>query len=411
MNPPLNHFLNSLLSATRIVLPFQISSEGFDEFDESRVSTNQDEVDFHNLKIAGDPPQRAAAIDRQQQKQQQQAVNPIVKPLTPLTPKNRGQDPLKAEVPIRRSSQAYYPDVRSKGNSTARKIPAQQTSDPQQSPTTSGRQVAMGQSKQVAAENCHPMKLTDFQRVSLATGEMVVRDAEGRPCYTLTICGYIQWNDDSLFPLKNFKVYQHTIFELSDGGARLVRPLNCSVTGDCGTGTDLTGLYQKQIRSFREEIIVFVDCGYLVLRTRVLGPYMSLESLSFYRTTVPAVSSKSVSKSSRKFVKIVSQMQPQDLIFSTDGTKNHPLFFAPLVFIYTCSNRIELTGNNSVKLVLEKFEIQRSAYLIPEIGSTLKPASGTSELSNQESGPHEFIRSEKSLLNIGKSSSAGRWGL
>lgn len=148
-------------------------------------------------------------------------------------------------------------------------------------------------------------------------------------------------------------------------------PENSSSGAASGTSVSLIPV-QRAIPSFKEEITILVDCGYLVLQTRGDNSHISLDTLSFYQHAAvsqptgshgqsPLGSSKIVSDSASWRIKTPS-MQLEHLVFSTQGTHGYPLLTVPLISRYICQNRVVLTGNNSTQLVLDRFELQRLTH-------------------------------------------------
>lgn len=232
---------------------------------------------------------------------------------------------------------------------------------------------------------CDWMPLNDLQRVSFDTGEVVVRNSEDQPTYILTISGFIKQNQSSYFPLKNFRPHpfgSKIMFENLDDNTSEPLALDCFMPSSRATG--MTSMYlmpsQKAYSSFKEEITILVECGYLELHIRGNGSYLSLERLSFYRDAdhhhnmpqqqqqqptepYPRSNGNNNKQPTQKLpIRIKppsSWNHPEHLVFSTYGTHNSPLLTIPLISRYKCLNRITLTGNNSVQLNLDRFDLQR----------------------------------------------------
>lgn len=304
------------------------------------------------------------------------------------------------------------------------------------------------------SSTCRWRSLAEFKRISLANGELIVRDSYEQPCYILTLRGFLRWQGNDFIPLNNFKVHLHAIDIMPDdddydedatatraaenhgtyngksgGGAtaavdgsgggdksyynnedldggldlespgktfginikrhpqRRGRPVplktaNCSAnlmanndsaqtSGSSSTPMQTMPLHWID-RSFRDEIIILVDCGFLVLRTEGDGSRLNLVSISFYQNG---------DSSTRPTFKKLSRAGPssmansEHLVFSTDNTtattgstnkdpeystnQQQPLISMPISSRYLCQNRIVLTATNQVQLVLDRFELQR----------------------------------------------------
>lgn len=230
--------------------------------------------------------------------------------------------------------------------------------------------------------SCGWMSLQDFKKVSLDNGETIIRDSQDQPSYILSMRAYLMWNNSAYIPLNNLKVLSSIIkFDGPNDGASVQSlPLNCSfVVNDNAPGqassnnnafTSLLVPIQNQNRPFKEEIIILVDCGYLVLETYGDGAFLSLNTISFHQNIKPP-SVINEERSGKSFIDTESQGH---LVFSSSSSNNSstpssssnnvPLLTIPLISRYICENRVILNGSQSIQLVLDRFELQRLTYPI-----------------------------------------------
>lgn len=220
-------------------------------------------------------------------------------------------------------------------------------------------------------ETCEWMSLEMFKKKSLRQTELIIRDDEDQLCYVLVMTAYIKSSEDSYFLLNNLKSFPYVnkvksaTRQSSDGStSEHLLPLNCSAMASAAGISGATSLFlpihRLPNRSFREEITIVADCGYLVLNTHVDGSFLTLETISFYQNPDGLVQLP-ITELRKGSARILAQNRSDHLIFSTEGTENSPLFTIPSLSQYTCRNRICLTGNNSVQLILERFELLRLA--------------------------------------------------
>lgn len=197
--------------------------------------------------------------------------------------------------------------------------------------------------------------LQDFKNISINSHDIVIKDQFGQPCYLLHIGAFIKWNDDAYFALDNFKTFPHiNKLSLTNGTSdadRASLPLNCSIKSASGLAeyVGLLSINLKMRPIFREEILIFVNCGYLKLVILSDLEVMSLESISFYQYS-------QINPFELGLNKMISFTH---LIFTTNSSNTAPLLLMPVDSRYVCNYRVVLTGNNKIQLVLHKFELQR----------------------------------------------------
>lgn len=220
--------------------------------------------------------------------------------------------------------------------------------------------------------NCNWMPLHGFKNVSLETGELIVRDEDEQPCYLISMRGFIKFNEDAYFPLSNFQVHPqlHKVILMgrpSDGASVRSAYLNCSLPTS-NSGVSSSSLRYSPLLKltfpFREEIVIRVSCGYLVLQIHGDGFRLNLDSLSIYQD--PSVAQEPGRKRTHEIVPVhlASSTESEHLIFSSELASSvaAPLLSLPLTSRYVCQNRVVLTGNNSIQLELDRFELQRLAF-------------------------------------------------
>lgn len=260
------------------------------------------------------------------------------------------------------------------------------------------------------AGRCGWMSLKEFQNISLETSDINIRDSSGQPCYIFSLKAYIQWNDTKYSPLSNFKslpAASKLILDSPSGGAGGERlPLNCLIaaTHNASTPNVFTPLHRVW-RSFREELVLFNECGYLVLKVSAHGLYLNLDSLAFYQNDDEPVTAKVTNRGQVSKI-ILQQMRSEHLVFSTEGTQHSPLLKMPLQARYLCQNRIVLTGNNSVQLVLDRFELQR--LTIPFMTVTSKDHAEQVSIAASSTNAYEAKSSEDERLSHAKQNSASK---
>lgn len=292
-------------------------------------------------------------------------TNQIGKPLIPLPQQN-----------LKRQSQSSYgkfSETRStqRATTTTTLRPRIRQSQELRSLQQLGGRISGGDGDTPRKE-CDWMRLQDFKNVSLETGELIVRDDEEQPCYLLSVRGFIKLNENGYFPLSNFQFHHPRLHRFiltgspSDGASvRTPYLLNCSVLTSDGSVPSSNMRYSPLLRltfPFKEEIIIRVKCGYLVLQIHGDGFHLTLNSLSFYQDpTVRRTQERD--RNSKNSREILPQMESEHLVFSSEPVSAaSPLLMIPLTSRFTCQNRVVLSGNNSVQLVLDKFELQRLAF-------------------------------------------------
>jgi len=198
--------------------------------------------------------------------------------------------------------------------------------------------------------------------------ELIICNGRGRSCYSLTMQAFIRWTEDDYIPLNNFKAYSNAggvVLEKPHDGISARPSTNCLSTKPAHNGT-VTGLNSRSSSwkaNFREELVIFVDCGYLILQLVTDGSFLTLEAISFYQRADIASQIDMAEGDPRDALPVVPSRRPEHLVFTSKGSKNYPLFTIPLTSRYVCRNRIELVANNSIQLVLDRFELQRLSYL------------------------------------------------
>lgn len=182
---------------------------------------------------------------------------------------------------------------------------------------------------------CYWWSLAKFLTLSIKSGDVTLKDIRGEPCYRIKIKGFLRHGSDKFFPLSNFKATPNNrvVLERPNDGAGFSGPLNCSLPAHFEGDTSLN-VKPKQLQSFSEGITLALDCGYLVLNLHSDGFFLALDSISFY-------------------------IDPSSPLFTSLSSKFSPLFVMPIDFKYECSDRVILTGNNSVQLFLESFSLER----------------------------------------------------
>lgn len=222
---------------------------------------------------------------------------------------------------------------------------------------------------------CRWISLKDVRSVNFETGEIIIRDAADQPCYIISMRAFIKFNDDAYFLLRGLKPYPAGAYKIEyynhtaepSGSAHHRMPLNCSFPD---TSSFLIAHDQRpsDYYLFKEEIIVQLDCGYLVFKIKLDYAYqILLEAISFYQdadvssshqTTAPRASKSNKRNTASRPASI---QQTEHLVFSTEtGAPNtSPLIVMPLYSRYICQNRIVLTGSNSIQLVIDRFEFGR----------------------------------------------------
>jgi len=222
----------------------------------------------------------------------------------------------------------------------------------------------------VTAKNqnvCRWISLQEMSSISFNTGEVIIRDGTDQPCYIITMRAYIKYNDEAYFPLDRYRPHPYRSYKIefseaseqtNVGAQRLL--LNCSLPPETlakNIATVSLMSVQRANRTFNEEITIQVSCGYLVLQLRGDGTYLSLEAISFYQDGNAAGTRTSAEE---QRANLAPTMQSKHLVFTTEGQSGlSPLIVMPTFSRYICQNRIVLTGNNSVQLVVSRFELKR----------------------------------------------------
>lgn len=262
------------------------------------------------------------------------------------------------------------------------------------------------------SNGCHWLALRNFGNLTLATGLVLVRDTNEQPVYFLSLRAFIKLNDGLYFPLRNFRAHPAGAYKLefedeqqqqlsssqktsassastgtstgsqTSTNQRLV--LNCSLANSNSNEQASNGggpvarvslmSAQRANRVFAEEITIQVSCGYLVLRLRGNGTYLVLVGIAFYQDgdavasrTTTALRRQQQAPPPQKQINPTPSMRSEHLVFSTwpqaesGANQELPLIFMPSYSRYFCQSRVVLTGNNSVQLVLERFELMRLA--------------------------------------------------
>lgn len=315
----------------------QLASDKQNDFDDLRVSSHQvhdPTINYHSIETHDDYRPSRTLVE--------QLTNHIGKPLVALSP--------RPGIPQLRPDATSVSKPRYQNKTDQLRLMEQGIR------TTAKRKVS-------PSGVCQWMSLQEFKNVSLAAGELIVRDSEGEPRYILTIRGFLRRDDDSYFPLNKFQVHPEAskvVIGSSSIGAGFNLPGNCSTNFKSGN------LYlqpiQKPGRLFEEKITLHAECGYLVLQLQGNGIYLVLKSISFYRN-LDAVSQAPVpGKKNRPQSRAIPLMLSEHLVFSNEGTQSYPLLVFLLSSRYICQDRIVLTGKNSVQLELTRFELQRITH-------------------------------------------------
>lgn len=229
---------------------------------------------------------------------------------------------------------------------------------------------------------CNWLTMLEIRNLSFDTADVVIRDSYERPCYFVSMKAYVNFNGDFYFPLRNLRPHPKGSYRIhfDKGPERLDKDkqhlvLNCSFPDNSEKAITSVSLMsaKRANRAFTEEIVIQVECGYLMLQLRVDGTYLALQRISFYQEdnmSIPDRMADAEFDAAGRIVQKSRKERPwtdlnlfwQRLVFtSTNGTdkSSNPLIVMPAFSRYLCQNRIVLTGNNSVQMVIERFELQR----------------------------------------------------
>lgn len=229
-------------------------------------------------------------------------------------------------------------------------------------------QVPEGEQDQLdsSRQSCQWMTLNEFKNVSLDTMEVIIKDLQENICFILTMRAYLKKDEFNYFPVNKLESYQYdkNFYTIPSDGANIQSPKNCSLTSISGDGA--TGLL-RTIVPFQEEIIISVECGYLILKFVSQGYYLKLENISFYQNSRKPENARSSNQRSNPQLRGVSRSIPkmshEHLVFSPKNTsQNLPLLITPLVSRFVCQNRVVLDGFNEVQFVTDRFELSRLLY-------------------------------------------------
>lgn len=255
-----------------------------------------------------------------------------------------------------------YPNIQQRGSSYYSNDQQQASIATSQSKvaTSKGPKLPGKQSQQEELANkCRWWSQKSFQGVNLQPEDLVVNDEYGSPCYIISLSAYLELQSSKpplYFPLDKFSIRPSANKVILDGhpngGATQELPMNCSLPLHADSrGKLILPIKPKVLKSFFEEIYLYVDCGYLKLRLKSNGYYLALQSIEFHLSSVDVVESDTPNSSKER--------THHELFYSTQGSDNSPLLILPFSSRYICENRIILTSNNSIQLVMDKFLIQR----------------------------------------------------
>lgn len=304
-------------------------------------------------------------------------VNHIGKPLValrPLTPAPEQQWwPQQADsvrrlttVPPADPAAAEPPPSRLASASSLQAAPRAIRLQQQQAPPRP-QQVALAGSNYAA--ECRWLTLREFSAISLNNEELLARDSSGQPAYLVNMIAYVKSNEANFIPLRNFRAparagvfrWWHRPRQWASQSAErrvsALAQLNCSVPSGGTASATLASLAlspNARAEQLLEQLTIQVDCGYLVLDLladpAASGAQLELISISFYQNWGGNVTTLASPFDWRKH-----------MVFTSNNLG--PLIRMPQFSRYICAHRIELAsqGQASVRLVLERFELQRLA--------------------------------------------------
>lgn len=221
---------------------------------------------------------------------------------------------------------------------------------------------------------CPMLDLASFQKVSFETGEIVVRDARGEPCFLLNIQAYIKFNKTLFFPLSQYKKFPSVLTRTKFGplpalSSHALDNSNGQAIDNFCSGHELNELASgdnKQVKTgkvagtdnaFIEDITVIVNCGLLRLRILVDASRLVLSTLFFYSLD-PTTMSPAKN----------TQSQQSMLLFKSDSDCNNPLIAIPIGARYLCESRVVLRNNALLtEFYVEKLELKRIAQEYQQI--------------------------------------------
>lgn len=373
-----------------------------DDHDDLRVSSGTLNGNYHSIT-----PNRDAKTQRRNNDQMlNQIGKPLVAPRTTSSP-----------LPGRYQQQQqlnYLGQANKQGPNLARQQQQQQQVFAG-TQTKDGLDLSARREDSLPPAACYWSPLGEFAAVSFETADLVIRDASGQPCYILTVQAFLKLQDGlHYFSLRNFRphplgAYKIEFAPTDDKHASQRLVLNCSPpnfnNGESGSGSGSSQAtmmsaslvsQERAQRPFYEELTIQVDCGYLLLRLRGDGHVLLLDEIAFYQDDDIALLPVRDNNGKQKFVASAPagtgttgrgskgvrpaapsrspslpqsptpatmrpgtpSMQWRHLVYSS-AARSSPLIVMPIYSRYVCQDRIILAGNNTVELVLERFELKR----------------------------------------------------
>lgn len=402
----------SELDAQRLVRQVETSSIDIDDED-IRISSNGlngSPISYHDISPLDDRAARLAA-DRA-------IINQIGKPIVPLpnTPSWYEQRAPVASANQPRWFEQIPGPGRDPNQNKVRKPPLSQTKpwvksdapekvDTKQAPPNPTRaNVIASNIRQKApppAVTCNWMSSDEIKNLALPTNELVVRDAIGGPTYIIRFRAHIKLKDNAYFPLRNIQshLYLRRVFQqpnnLADSRHQWTRQEIKLLESEALLHRNMTYSHNW----LEEEIIILVDCGYLIIEVLNDGMFLLVNSISFYKSSNPSSGSYSEKFYLHRQTHLPLIKTTEHLIFAVDksgsGERTLPLLIMPIRSRYICQNRIVLSGNNSVQLVLDEFEMKRVSSIAKD-NSTLFRSAGRQKLS-----PVDDATVRKQILSTG----------
>lgn len=216
------------------------------------------------------------------------------------------------------------------------------------------------------------LELASFQKVSLETGEIIVRDSRGEPCFLFNIQAFIKFNKTLFFPLSQYNklpsLFARSKYGPASSSDTTFKGNNQEIDNIC-SGQELnesaidteqqvkTGKLLGTDNAYVEEITVFVNCGFLRLTILVDASRLVLSKLAFYSADPSSMSRSKITKNQQQF-----QYQPMSL-FQSDSDCNNPLLAIPIGARYLCESRVLLRNTALLtELYIERFELKRITH-------------------------------------------------
>ena len=306
------------------------------------------------------------------------------------------------------------------------------------------QQQQLGQAKQEDPLECRWLNLREFSAITLEPEELIARDSADQPMYSLRASAYLRTQNSDLFiPLRHFRPpgrktrsssYRWWPLGAANQTGWPLAQLRCSISNEKekenenennnnnNTDTDTqapVSLAQVSLANgsawperLIEQLIVQVDCGYLVLDLLASHPaaesgalpMVELSSISFYQNWAGELSTLGSPQAWR-----------EHMVFTSSSPPALPLLRMPLLSRFRCAHRVELAGQLGRRLVLDHFELipfarpahgpASQAAQQAELGPGLRPKRSPSVLlyRNQLTGGEYSARADEQLLASGQS--------